>query len=358
MNLLSEVIEQFEADFLVKYKTTLLPGHKAALFFMKRCRKEHGPHMLARCDCGAVKYIPHSCGHRNCPHCQNHESDRWIQNQMSKLLPTEYYLLTFTLPGTLRDLAWKNQKLVYSLMFQSVQNVLKTFTKNDKMLQGMAGFTAILHTHSRKLNYHPHIHVVMAGGAIDQEKQLWRSKSGKYLFRQKSLAKVFRAMFLKAVVDHGLQVLKKSSKNWVVNCKHVGKGDKAIIYLGRYLYRGVIRERDIICCDDSHVTFRYFHAEKKCYCIRSVKGEYFLWLYLQHVLPKGFRRIRSYGFLHPCSKKLIRLLQQLLKINVMTIYREVKRAAIKCISCGADMKIVAVMIPAAWVRSASGVHGM
>ncbi|MDY6857604.1 MAG: transposase zinc-binding domain-containing protein [Thermodesulfobacteriota bacterium] len=166
MILLSSIIEKFQEKFFNKYKTVILPSHKKALWGMKQCRKEHGPHMLARCtdhNCGKQVYIPHSCGYRNCPHCQNHENQQWIENQLGKRLPAQYYLITFTLPEQLRDLAWKNQTTIYSLMFACVQDVLKTFTQNDKKLGGAAGFTTILHTHSRALEYHPHIHVVMPG---------------------------------------------------------------------------------------------------------------------------------------------------------------------------------------------------
>ena len=353
MILLSAIINQFESGFLTKYQQTILPSHRKALFFMKRCRQEHGPHMLAKCSCGTKQYIPHSCGHRSCPHCQNHESHRWTETQLKKLLPAEYFLITFTLPKELRDLAWRNQKLVYGLLFQCVQQVLKTFTVNDNSLQGTAGFTTVLHTHSRRLDYHPHIHVVMVAGAIESIKKIWRVKSETYLFNQKALAKVFRALLLKKAVDHGLVIPAKCARQWVVDCKHVGKGDKALVYLGKYLYRGVIQEKDILSTTTTHVTFRYFEAKRKRYRLRTVTGEDFLWLILQHVLPKGFRRVRSYGFLHPCSKKLISLLQVILHVNPLKMcIQTIKRAGIICSSCGRKMKIMATMIPASRVRLA------
>ena len=128
-------------------------------------------------------------------------------------------------------------------MFLCVQQVLKTFTLNDKQLQGVAGFTAMLHTHSRRLDYHPHIHVVMPAASIHNKYGLWRVKSGKYIFNHKALAKVFRAKLLKSFVDHHLQVPKDCPRKWVVDCKNVGNGDKALIYLGRYLYKGVIQQK-------------------------------------------------------------------------------------------------------------------
>ena len=348
MILLSALINAFEDSFLSQYKNMILPGHRKALQVMKRCRKEHGPHMLARCTdhhCDSQMYIPHSCGHRNCPHCQNHENWQWIENQLEKRLPATYYLITFTLPRQLRDLAWKNQKTIYSLMFSCVQDVLKTFAEKDKKLLGSAGFTTILHTHARNLEYHPHIHVVMPGASINAKTGLWRVKSSKYLFHHKSLAKVFRAKLLQAIVDHSLRVPPDTPKEWVVDCKEVGSGDKAIIYLGKYLYKGVIQEKDILRCADGMVTFRYIHAESGEYRTRTVTGEYFLYLLMLHVLPKGFRKTRCYGFLHPCSKNLIKLLQMVLRNTPFRIFKQKKeRAKITCPRCGKPMKIAKTRI--------------
>ena len=350
MILLSSIINEFKDLFFDRYRNYVLPGHIKALQAMAQCRQEHGPHMLAQCtdhNCGKQVYIPHSCGHRNCPHCQNHENQQWIENQLSKRLPAPYYLITFTLPGLLRDLAWKHQRKVYSLMFACVRNTLKTFTQNDKKLGGAAGFTSILHTHSRALDYHPHIHVVMPGASIDTKTGLWRVKSPRYLFNHKALAQVFRARLLQAFVDHGLSVPEDCPKQWVVDCKNVGNGDKAITYLGRYLYRGVIREKDILHCENGMVTFRYLHAKTGQQRTRTVTGEYFLYLLMLHVLPKGFRRTRCYGFLHPCSKKLIRFLQVVLRVNPFSLFARKlkKRPAITCPVCGAAMKIVMTKIP-------------
>jgi len=315
--LLSTIINKFRDSFFCTYKKNLLPGHIKALESMARCRYEHGPHMLARCSdhqCGERVYFPHSCGPGNCPHCQNHESQQLLESQLDKRLPCQYYLITFTLPGQLRDLAWKHQKNVYALMFMAVQDLLKTFTNNDKKLGGSPGFIAIFHTHSRTLNYHPHIHVVMPGAIINLKTRLWKEKSGKYLFSHKALAKVFRAKLLRALVEEKLPVPHDCHEQWVVDCKDAGNGEEALIYLGRYLYRGVIREKDILHCRDGMVTFRYRHAKSGEDRTRTVKGEYFLYPLMLHVLPRGFRRAKSYGFLHACSKNLVRFLQLVLRV--------------------------------------------
>ena len=348
MILLSSIINTFEGRFLAQYKNTVLPGHRKALRVMKQCRKEHGLHMLVQCtnhECEKQAYIPHSCGHRNCPHCQNHENGQWIENQLSKRLTAKYYLITFTLPSQLRDLAWKNQKTIYSLMCASVQDVLKTFTRNDKKLGGTAGFTTVLHTHSRRLDYHPHIHVLMPGASINLKTGLWRVKSSGYLFSHKALAKVFRAKLLEAIVDSGLRIPENCPKQWVVDSKEVGNGDKAILYIGKYLYKGVIQEKDILNCDNDEVTFKYLDSKTKQHQTRTVTGEYFLYLLMLHILPKGFRKTRCYGFLHPCSKKLIKFLQMVLRVNPFKMLKKIKeRAKITCPRCKATMEIIRTRI--------------
>ncbi|MCF6361889.1 MAG: transposase, partial [Gammaproteobacteria bacterium] len=135
-------------------------------------------------------------------------------------------------------------------------------------------------------------------------------------------------------------------ETWVVDCKSVGSGEKALVYLGRYLYRGVIREKDIVACWDGKVTFRYQNSKTKQWESRTVTGAKFMWLILQHVLPKGFRRARNFGFLHPNSKRLIRLLQYLLGLDPNRALAWMKkRPQWICPCCGAPMKVLETRLP-------------
>jgi len=352
MMLLSSIIQTFEADFLATYQNVLLPSQRKALAALKQCRTTQSPVMLAQCDgCEKQVFIPHSCGHRNCPHCQHHESRQWLERQLKKQVPAAYFLLTFTLPEELRPLAWQHQRILYDLMIRCSWETLRTFAQNDPQLQGKAGAISVLHTHSRRLDYHPHVHVVMPAAAIDADERLWRTKTGKanksYLFNHKALAKVFRAKLLEGIREEGLELPPCYPKTWVVDVKSVGSGDKALVYLGRYLYKGVIQEKDIIACRDGWVTFRYQNGKTKRMQTRTLSGPKFLWLILQHVLPKGFRRTRNFGFLHANSKRLLELLQRLLKLNpVKTLIGLAKRPPIKCPCCGGAMRIVQTRIPA------------
>ncbi len=341
MIILSTLIKQFEASYKAKYSP--LPSHLAAINAMKTCRTSASPQLFVQCrDCENNTLFPHSCGHRNCPHCQAHESQLWIENQLKRQVPANYFMVTFTLPKQLREIAWRNQKLFYNLMFEYSKETLQTFTKNDKKLGGTAGLMSVLHTHARNLDYHPHIHIIIPAASINQKTKSWNNKNGRYLFNHKALAKVFKGKLLSKLAELNIKSPTVSNK-WIVDCKFVGKGNKAIVYLGRYLYRGVIKEKDIISSKDGKVTYRYQNSKTKKFQYKTVTGEYFLYLIMQHVLPKGFRRARNYGLAHPNCKNLIALIHYLLKFKPLKFTAK-PRPIILCKCCGSEMEIVRTQI--------------
>jgi putative transposase/transposase-like zinc-binding protein len=341
---LATVINTFEAEFLEQYRHKLNSEHLRALSAMTRCRTQSSLKMQVKCEgCDHQILVPHSCGHRHCPHCQHHESQQWLERQVAKQVPAEYFLLTFTLPAELRALSSMHQKVIYDLLMRASWETVQTFSQNDKKLKGTPGAIAVLHTNTRRLDYHPHVHLVMPAAAIDAKRALWRTKQGSdgYLFSHKALAKVFRAKVLAGIAAAGLKRPACYPKTWIVDCKSVGTGEKALVYLGRYLYRGVIRETDIVTCGNGQVSFRFRNAKTGKMEVRTVSGAHFLWLVLQHVLPKGLRRARNFGFLHPNCKRLIVLLHVLLKFIPPQIAAALKpRPPIMCPCCGAVMKIM------------------
>ena len=348
---LASVIDTFEADFLAQYRDRLTCEHYRALAAIKHCRTQASPMMQVKCTgCEHQKLVPHSCGHRHCPHCQHHESQQWLERQLKKQVPAEYFLLTFTLPAELRALAWTHQRVVYELLMRCAWDTLRTFSQNDRQLRGVPGAIAVLHTNTREHAFHPHVHVVMPAAALDAKNKQWRTKrQGKtkagYLFNHKALAKVFRAKMLAGLHPASLRLPERYAQQWVVDCKSVGTGRPALIYLGRYLYRGVIREKDILACDNAQVRYRFRNAKTGKFEQRTLPAADFLWLILQHVLPKGFRRARNFGFLHPNCKRLIALLQVVLKFDPGPITEWIKqRAPILCACCGAVMVIVKTRI--------------
>jgi len=343
---LASIANQYHDAFIAKYAHVLLPGHLNALNAIRRCRTPDSGELYMRCpDCGKTLLRPLSCGHRSCPKCQNHEASKWIDRQQAKLLPVLYYMVTFTLPYQLRTLVWYHQKDVYSIFFLCVASTLKDFGMDPKKLGAEIGMTMVLHTNSRRLDFHPHIHVVVPGGGVDKRRRQWKKKKGKYLFNEDALAIVFRARFLKALTKAGFSIPKSVPKEWVVDCSRVGKGITALKYLSRYLYRGVISEKNIVSNQDGQVTFKYVESKTRITRYRTLEGEDFLWLVLQHVLPKGFRRVRDYGFLHSNAKRLLFLVQLILYV-VIEVTKQRPRPVFKCPCCQSPMIIMGFRQPA------------
>jgi len=343
---LASLFNQYHDAFQAKYGSQLLPSQLRAIHAIRQCRTPEVGELFVQCpDCGHATWRPRSCGHRSCPQCQNHEASLWLDRQQAKLLPVEYFMATFTLPYEIRFLVWDNQALVYALLFACVSSTLKDFGVNPKNLGANIGMTAILHTHNRRLDYHPHIHVVVPGGGVDKARKQWKKKKDKYLFNEFALAKVFRARVLEALNKAGLSAPNSLPRKWVVDCTHVGKGLPALKYLSRYLYRGVILENNIVSSKDGNVTFKYVESRSGKTGYRTLKGEDFLWLVLQHVLPKGFRRVRDYGFLHGNAKKLLSLVQMILQVLIEACTPR-SRPVFKCPKCQAPMLIMAFRRPA------------
>ena len=345
MNLMA-IVEQFHDPFLAQYKDRLLSSQRNALQAILRCRTPASGELHVRCtECDQTEWRPLSCGHRSCPKCQNHEASQWLDRQQAKLLPATYFMVTFTLPAELRSLVWNFQKKTYAMLFTCATSTLKDFGLNPKHLGADMGLTAVLHTQSRKLDYHPHLHVIVPGGGVDKHRRQWKKVKGNYLFNEFNLANVFRARFLDAINQAGLKIPVGVPKEWVVDCAHVGRGLPALKYLSRYLYRGVITEKDIVNCQNGEVTFRYTESKTGKTCYRTLKGEAFLWLVLQHVLPRGFRRVRDYGFLHGNAKKLLKLVQLILHVMIEATPPR-PRPVFHCSCCKAVMKITAFRRPA------------
>src|SRR5512134_527534 len=185
---LAHVIETFEAQFLAQYRNRLTSEHLRALAAIRRCRTHAAPKMQVHCpQCEHRALVPHSCGHRHCPHCQHHESQQWLERQLQRQVPATYFLLTFTLPAEFRALARAHPATIYDLLIACAWQTVHTFSRNDRQLQGTPGAIAVLHTNTRRLDYHPHVHLVMPAAALDGARDRWRTKrpgqsKGRYLF--------------------------------------------------------------------------------------------------------------------------------------------------------------------------------
>ena len=351
---LAELAKQYREDFLVAYSSRITNEHRYALKSLIQCRTPACGEMAYHCQpCETQQLFCHSCGHRSCPQCQHSTNSQWLAKQQQKLLPVHYSMITMTLPYQLRSLVWEHQKIIYSIFFKAVTETLNTFAKNDRQLQGSLGMTTVLHTHSRRLEYHPHIHVLIPAGSFNQLRTCWREKSSRYLFNGRALATVFRAKFISYLKVAGFILPKGLPKKWIVQCQSVGKGEPALKYLARYLYRGVLDEKNILKVQNDVVTFRYKDSETKQWKTRDEKAVKFLWLVLQHVLPKGLRRVGDHGYLHGNAKSLLQKIQLQLKVSLDGIEHTIKKEHC-CPQCHAVMLFTPFFRKRVSLKSQSG----
>lgn len=279
------------------------------------------------CDrCGHRDQSYNSCLNRHCPKCQSLKQAQWLEQRKLRILPTNYFHVVFTLPEQLRPLAIRNRKFMYGLLFKAASQTLKDLAKDKKMLGAEPGFTAVLHTWSRELAFHPHLHVIATGGGLSQDGSRWLPANPDYLFPVEVLSRLFRGKFLAEVVEayqNGKLNLTGSCKElkdpqifrglrrklyrmeWNVFVQKNPVDDSATIspekvfkYLGRYTQRVAISNQRIVSIDDETVTFRTKNANTI-----TLTGEEFLRRFLMHVLPKRFVKIRHYGLMAGCNVK-------------------------------------------------------
>ncbi len=328
---------------------------------MLRCQSDTQNKMSWCCSaCQYHEQHPLSCGHRHCPQCQQQTTQQWLQRQHFKQLPCHYFMVTFTIPYQFRPLARAQPKALYQLMFKVMSQVIKGFTQRQQ--HGVRGFTAVLHTHNRQRDLHPHIHVMLPCGYYNPVKNQWHKGNKKFLFNHFALAKVWRAKLLDAINTHPTLYLPHHYPNeWVADCRHVGYGEQAYRYLSRYLYRGVLADKDIVSVTDSHVTFKYRESHTNLTKIRKLPVLNFLALILQHVLPKGLQRVRDYGFLHGNCKHQLHRIQALLLNTQNWITEQPKQAqkpqAIRlCPCCHQPMQCTGIVINTARTTVVKGLQ--
>ena len=359
-NELADVIRNFLPALNKKSK---LPAYKLrALDAIMKCRTEYmGGHIEVCEECGVENTLYNSCRNRHCPKCGAIDKEKWIINREYDLLPVRYFHVVFTVPASLNNLFMNNQRQMYNLLFTVSWKVLSDFGKTEKWIGGKIGATAILHTWGQQLNYHPHIHFIVPGGALMRDGNWKHARNrGKYLFSVKQLSSVFRARFAEQ-----LRFLKKEGeiagdlpdnlfeKDWVVYAKRPFGGPKQVInYLGRYTHRTAISNDRILEVNGKEVRFGWKdYSDNYAQKTTTMPGEKFLGLFVRHISQPGFTRIRHYGFLSSAAKKKsLMLIRKSLGVKPAPAPKDKKwqeialeRMGIKpgiCKCCGGKMKTI------------------
>jgi Putative transposase/Transposase zinc-binding domain len=353
---LGEIFRRYGPQYREKYGARMPPSHLAAMADIEQCRTEALGGQVYQCpECGELRYSYHSCQNRHCPKCQNAAGQEWLEQQQALLLPTPYFLLTFTLPEELREVARSHQKLVYGLLFRASAAATQQLAQDPRFVGGTVGMIGVLHTWTRALVYHPHVHYVVPGGGLALDGSAWRAAREDFLLPVRALSVLFRAKFRDALRQTELfaQVPAEVwTKDWVVHCQPVGNGAGALKYLAPYVFRVAISNRRILSLEDDRVTFGYTESgsgqRKTC----TVGAEEFIRRFLQHVLPKGFSKVRYYGFFSPNRREVLSKVRQLLpgaatpaRQDPQSPARPLPSAELQCPACGKPMQLVGTLRP-------------
>jgi hypothetical protein len=318
----ADLIRTAGATFIERNRKWISWKHVKVLLAIARCRTAAlGGHLDECIRCGHRATISYnSCRNRHCPKCQTAAREQWIAARQRELLPTRYVHVVFTLPHRLAPLALQNKKVLYDLLFRSSAETLLEVARDPRHLGAEIGFFTVLHTWSQKLRLHPHVHCVIPAGGLSLDHTHWVKSRDRFFLSIKVLRRVFRGKFVAALqqafregqlVFHGdLTLLAQPKifaawlrplfrKDWVVYSKPPFGGPQYVLqYLGRYTHRVAISNHRLVSLIEEQVTFRWrdsaHHNEQK---LLTLSLDEFLRRFLLHLLPKGFMRIRNFGFL-------------------------------------------------------------
>jgi hypothetical protein len=317
---LADIFRQYGPAYREQFGERMPASHRKAMAEIEACRTEAlGGHVYACPACNEVLYCYHSCRNRHCPQCQHDAAQAWLQQQQEMLLPVPYFLVTFTLPAQLRDIARSHQQTIYPLLFRTAAAALQQLAQDPRFVGGQIGMLSVLQTWTRDLLYHPHLHVLVPGGGLAPDGQTWRRAKNHFLVHVKPLARLFRAKFRAALKQTHLYDLvprETWAQGWVVDCRPVGTGEAALKYLAPYVFRVALSNNRILKLENDQVTFTYKEGDtgkpKRC----TVPAQEFMRRFLQRgapwALPKGFVKIRYYGLLSPGNRLRLHQARQLL----------------------------------------------
>ena len=313
---LAEIFRRHWPAYRARFGNTIPSAHRRAVAAILSCRTPGRGGQLFACACGALHFAWHSCGHRACPQCGHGAAKDWARRQENKLLPVPYFLVTFTVPEELREAIRARQPLLYAALFRESAGALADVALTKLGIE--LGFTGVLHTWTRQLVYHPHIHYLVPGGGLTPDGLRWkRAADAPYFLPQRALAARFKNR-LRQWLEREHQALLRHiparawRPAWVVDVQPVGRGHTALRYLAAYVEKTALGASRLVACDEHTVTITHQdRATGKTKTLRLAGGE-FLRRFLQHVLPTGFQRVRHYGWLSPAAKQRWQRLHALL----------------------------------------------
>ena len=380
MQTINEIFKTFGPEYIKSFGKSMPNNHnlkvtrKKVINAIVSCRTKACGMVVYECTkCGTMHTTFRSCGNRHCPKCQNHNLKAtrkiklWVEKQMKRCLPVHYFtcdlqvMITFTVPEQIRRFIRSNQKIAYSAMFKASSGAIKKLVPDPKYIGGnVPGFFGALHTWGRQLQYHPHIHYIVPGGAVTKQDGKWHSSRKDFYLPVKALSKIFKAKFCDEMKKAGLlsSIPSKVWKfAWNVNCQAIGNSTKGIKYLAPYVFKVAISDSRIIKVENREVFFWYKKTKSNRRRTMRLDVMEFIRRFLQHVLPTGFMKIRYYGFLHPSSSISLELVRRTLKevCDVEFIESESgTKPEILCPDCGGKLKYYYSILPYQMIPADTG----
>jgi len=352
---LGEIFRRYGPRYRAQCAHQMSPEQYQVMRAIEQCRTEAlGGHVYTCPTCATTRYSYHSCRNRHCPTCQQDAAQDWLAEQPARLLPVPYFLITFTLPAPLRAVVRQHARLLYSFLFRASAAALQQLAHDPRFLGGQLGMIGVLQTWTRDMRFHPHIHYLVPAVALAPDGTLRQPRNPAFLVAAKPLAMLFRAKFQAALrqTECYRQVPRTTwQQDWVVDCRAVGSGAAALKYLAPYIFRVALSNNRIVSVQDDCVTFRYRDGETKQLRTCTLPALAFIRRFLQHVLPKGFVKVRYYGLFRVGNRRVLEQVRAELAplgqtessptpTRTASLPAQPPPAGIHCPACGQPMQLV------------------
>ena len=352
---LADLLDKHWSDYVASQggRGKIPTAHWRAVEAVLGCRTPRlGGHLYTCPECKSEHFAYHSCNHRACPRCGGLQQQLWALRQQARRLPVPYFMLTFTVPEALRWFFLRYDKVAYNTLFAAVAAAIKELFADPKHFGGQAGFTAVLHTWTRQIEFHPHLHVLVPAVALSFEgTEAIRAKNEEFLLPHKPLALRYREQFMALLRDKHPELYGQIDPevwciDWNINIRAVGRAKRAVRYLAAYVNKSAFSQERLIGYDDQgRVRLWWQDSKDGKRKMMTLEPTELIRRWLLHVLPKGLTRVRHYGFLSGAAAKSYRRLRFLLGGKHLPVELP-KTEAISCPCCGAPMRQTRKIKPA------------
>ncbi len=316
----ADVFRRFAADYLDAHGASMPPSHRRAIEDILDCRTAALGGQVWRCDaCNAEVFSYHSCRNRSCPKCHTGQTQEWLGHRQAEMLPVPYFHITVTVPAELRAVLRACQRDGYAVLMRATACAIIELARDPRYVGGTVAVLAVLHTWDQQLNLHPHVHCLVSGGGVSEDGTTWHPARRNFLLPIKALARKVRGKF-RALLQRACPDLVTPDlvwrKRWIAYVTAWGRGEQAVLdYLARYVFRIAITNTRIVGLDDATVRIQYHHRKTRRRRTCRLSGEEFMRRFLQHVLPRGFHKVRYFGLWHPSHRQNAARVRQMLQLQ-------------------------------------------